>query len=537
MKIVLLRTPPHSFKNQLLIICLVFGSGIALAKNKQNEAALQLQQSDKMIETTENIYNPDLGNGYYMNPILKGDWADPTVVRDGDDYYLTSHSGNKSIPTMLIWHSKNLVNWEPVTYALNEDLKSEIWAADLIKHGDLFYLYFPAVNKGTNYVITAPRPEGPWSKAVDLKVSGIDPGHIATPEGKRYLHLDNGSMVELAPDGLSAITEKKMVYEGWPIPEDWIVECFCLESPKLTHRDGWYYITVAQGGTSGPSTGHMITSSRSRTPYGPWEHSPYNPIVKTEKRTEKWLSMGHGSLVSTPQGEWFIFFHAYENGARSMGRQILMLPIEWTSDGWLRVPEGIDQAGPIKKPTGGIAVKGKMELSDDFSGKTLGLQWKMINGDIRERTSLRNGSLILKVQGDTPLNSHPVVIDAMNNSYQVEVSVFSEKAVKSGLIFYAENGIYMGLELDGSTIYRLTGNGYSRERITEVKSKDKVRFRLSNDHNDLLYWYSTDGGEKWKRIGFVNNLINWAGSTIRPGVYAVGSGEAIFSNFVYEGIK
>ena len=81
----------------------------------------QPQQSDRMITVTENSWQADQGDGYYMNPILKGDWGDPTVLRVGKDYYMTNHTATHSTPSMLIWHSRDLVNWEPLTYALTED--------------------------------------------------------------------------------------------------------------------------------------------------------------------------------------------------------------------------------------------------------------------------------------------------------------------------------------------------------------------------------------------------------------------------------
>ena len=174
----------------------------------------QPQQSDRMITVTENSWQADQGDGYYMNPILKGDWGDPTVLRVGKDYYMTNHTATHSTPSMLIWHSRDLVNWEPLTYALTEDFGTPVWAADFIKYGELYYIYLPVPDRGTVYVITAKDPAGPWSKPVDVGVSGIDPGHIATPDGKRYLHVDAGYMVELSSNGLKAITHKKKVYEG-----------------------------------------------------------------------------------------------------------------------------------------------------------------------------------------------------------------------------------------------------------------------------------------------------------------------------------
>jgi len=94
----------------------------------------------------------------------------------------------------------------------------DVWAPDLAAFGNKFYIYFPA--GGTNWVVTADSPRGPWSDPVDLRVKGIDPGHIATPDGKRYLYLDGGRVVELAPDGLSVRGEPKRVYEGWDVPKE-----------------------------------------------------------------------------------------------------------------------------------------------------------------------------------------------------------------------------------------------------------------------------------------------------------------------------
>ena len=534
----------RNLQTSILFFLLFFTINVLLIsgcviQNKQNEFYHSTDnQSDRMIKITNETYCADLGDGFYLNPILKGDWGDPTVLRDGSDYYMTTHTATLSTPSMLIWHSKDLINWDPISYALHQDLGGAVWAADFVKHNDMFYMYLPVPSKGTNYVISAPHPSGPWSNPVDLKVSGIDPGHIATPEGKRYLHLDDGYIVELSNDGLSVKTEKTKVYEGWNYPNDWIVECFCLESPKLILRDEWYYLTVAQGGTAGPPTGHMVVSARSRTPYGPWENSPYNPVVKTKTRNEKWASMGHGTLISTPYDEWYIVFHAFEKGARHMGRQILMLPIEWTEDGWFRIPKAVDPAKPIKKPKGGVAVENKMKLSDNFSSNTLGLQWKMFGAAIGERVSVQNNVLVIQGQGVNPAESNPVVIDPMDNYYQVEVGLSVDKRTRCGLIFYSNQKKYLGLELDESGVYRLSGFGYSREKIFEAKKIDNVRFRLSNDHNDLLYWYSLDGGMNWERIDFVNNLTDWAGgSSIRPGIYSTGRGKAYFSDFKYQSIK
>jgi len=234
--------------------------------------------------------------------VLPGNYADPSILRVGNAWYMT-HSSYHQVPGLTIWRSEDLLHWERVARALRRHLGS-VWAPDFIRHGDTFYIYFPA--GGTNWVVTAPAPEGPWSDPVDLGVGRIDPGHVATPEGRRCLHMSDGWMYELAPDGLSVKGEARKVYDGWEYPADWVVEGFCLEAPKLLHRDGWYYLTSAEGGTAGPSTSHMVVSARSRAPEGPFENSPHNPIVRTWDKSEAWWSKGHGTLVEGPAGQWYL---------------------------------------------------------------------------------------------------------------------------------------------------------------------------------------------------------------------------------------
>src|SRR5262245_14329273 len=80
----------------------------------------------------------------------------------------------------------------------------------------------------------------------------------------------------------------------------------------------------------------MIAAARPRNLLGPWEHSPYNPILRTRSADERWWSKGHGTLVEGPDRRWWIVYHAYENGFYNLGRQTLLEPIEWLDDGWFR---------------------------------------------------------------------------------------------------------------------------------------------------------------------------------------------------------
>ena len=234
--------------------------------------------------------------------LMPGDYPDPSVLKDGDDYYMT-HSAFNYLPGFLIWHSRDLLHWEPVCRA-DGAWTGSAWAPDLQKVGDTYYLYYPA--GGTNWVVTAKDIHGPWSEPIDLKIRGIDPGLIVTPEGKRYLFTSGGLVTPLTDDGLASAGETEKVYEGWEYPQEWDTECMCLESPKLTWHDGYYYLTSAEGGTAGPATSHMVVCARSKSVYGPWENSPYNPIVHTYSADNKWWSKGHGTIVEGPGGQWWL---------------------------------------------------------------------------------------------------------------------------------------------------------------------------------------------------------------------------------------
>ena len=104
---------------------------------------------------------------------------------------------------------------------------------------------------------------------------------IHDQNGNRFLMMDNGMLVPLAADGLSIAGPAKKVYEGWTYPEEWDVEGFCLEGPKIKKIGKYYYMLSAEGGTAGPPTSHMVVVARSENLSGPWENSPYNPLIHT----------------------------------------------------------------------------------------------------------------------------------------------------------------------------------------------------------------------------------------------------------------
>ena len=194
--------------------------------------------------------------------ILAGDYADPSIMREGKDFYMT-HSMFNYNPGFLIWHSQDLVNWEPVCRVATKQL-SNAWAPELFKLNGKYYLYYPANKKV--WMCTADNIAGPWTTPIEVEGSeGIDPGHIVDDQGNRYLFVHKGRMARLNAEGTALMTPLKTVHKGWDIPKEWVTEGKWpekyLESPKLIRHNGYYYLTSAEGGTAGPATSHMIVSA------------------------------------------------------------------------------------------------------------------------------------------------------------------------------------------------------------------------------------------------------------------------------------
>jgi xylan 1,4-beta-xylosidase len=487
----------------------------------------------------------DLGNGFYLNPIVAGDRPDPSILKDGDDYYMT-FSSFEAYPGLTIWHSKDLVNWQPIASALTHYIGS-VWAPELVKHAGRYYLYIPAKLPGNNniYVIHAEHIRGPWSAPVALGNERIDPGHIVGEDGKRYLFLSGGDRVRLSDDGLRIEGKLEHVYDGWKYPEHWDVESYAQEGPKMLRRGDYFYMTLALGGTAGPPTGHMVVSARSKSIHGPWENSPYNPIIRTESAAEKWWSKGHATLVEGPTpGQWFMMYHGYENGFHTLGRQTLLSAIEWTADGWFRArPQDIGQ--PLPKPAGGSAGSHGLALSDDFSTDKLGLQWSFFRGGANERERLRyrDGLLELSAKGSSPADSSPLSFIAGDQAYQVEVDLDVDPGAQGGLLLFYNDKLYAGVGLAqrGLQLHRYGMDQRWSARPAGMTG-NPLRIRLTNKRHIVTIHTSVDGGKTWHKYGTqmevsgYHHNVAYGFMSLRPALYAAGQGKVRFRDLVYRAL-
>ncbi len=321
------------------------------------------------------VWNPDCGNGNYINPVLFADYSDPDVCAVGKDYYLTASSFNCT-PGLPILHSRDLVNWKIIGYALQYLEPKElfdkpahgkgVWAPSIRHHDGLFYIYWGDPDQGI-FMVTAERPEGPWTtpRCVIQGRGMIDPCPLWDKEGRCF--LVNGwansragfnsvlSMRELSADGTTAISLPRIVFDGGQ-------ENHTTEGPKLYQRDGYYWILCPAGGVE---QGWQL-AMRSRSIYGPYEWKRVLWQGKTD------INGPHqGAWVHTAYGEdWFLHF----NDKGAYGRVVFLQPINWSS-GW---PIMGDQGEPYttyRKPKSDSTTRTNPQESDDFSNG-LGLQWQ-----------------------------------------------------------------------------------------------------------------------------------------------------------------
>lgn len=335
----------------------------------------------------EILWESDLGNGRFKNPILFADYSDPDVIRVGDTYYLTASSFNYT-PGLPILTSHDLVNWKLVNYAVNNITEKRydvprhsegVWAPAIRYHDGMFYIYYGMPDEGI-YVVRTRDPLGEWEKPVCVLAGKglIDSCPFWDEDGRAYIiHGYAKSRIgfksilgifEMSPDGLKAITEDHFVFDG----NDENHPAITIEGPKVYKRNGYYYIWAPAGGVK---TGYQV-ALRSKNIYGPYEIK----TVMHQGNTE--INGPHqGGLVDTVNGdEWFIHFQ--DMGL--YGRICHLQPVTWKED-WPIVgvnPDDNNCGEPLiegDKPNTGISDEIEyLQASDEFEGGQYGLQWQWL---------------------------------------------------------------------------------------------------------------------------------------------------------------
>jgi alpha-N-arabinofuranosidase len=425
------------------------------------------------------------GTQEYRNPVIRGFHPDPSICRNGDDYYLAT-STFEYFPGVPIFHSKDLINWRKIGHALTrtsqlnlDGRKSSkgIFAPTLRCGNGQFYMITTDMEGAGNFIVHTRDPAGPWSEPIKVQEPSfhMDPSLLFDDDGKVYYTRHEGNErggivqaeIDVATGQLKG--ELKRIWNGtggvWP------------EGPHLYKINGWYYLLIAEGGTS---YDHTVTMARAKTPWGPFEAAPNNPVFTHRDRPDLPLqATGHADLVQTPEGRWFMVMLGIRPVGRDhhLGRETLLAPVEWTGDGWLKVNGGAPLSESMR--VAGLPPRHpwpKAPVRDDFDARTLGLEWTFVRGPGEGLYSLTAKPGTLRLKGNQVSLSEigtPAFIGRRQTELHARAATLLDFAPTS-----AEQSAGLALRMNEDHHYQLlvsgSGKGRTIRLLTRVKGETAV---------------------------------------------------------------
>ncbi|MGN6292316.1 MAG: glycoside hydrolase family 43 protein [Chitinophagaceae bacterium] len=474
----------------------------------------------------------------FKNPILAGFYPDPSICRAGDDYYIVN-SSFAYYPGLPLFHSKDLLNWKQIGYAMDRPDQLELEGAGVSRglfapaisyHNGVFYIVCTEVSKLGNFVITAKDPKGPWSKPVRLpQVNGIDPSLFFDDNGKAYIVFnsippDNISlhdghrtirMFEFDVENLKVIGEEKLLVNGGT---DMAKKPVWIEGPHLIKKDGWYYLICAEGGTG---YNHSEVVFRSKSPEGPFVSYEKNPILTQRQldpnRKDPVTTAGHADFVQAKDGKWWGIFLAcrpYEGDYYNTGRETFMAPVVW-NDGWPTFDLGGEEV-KYTYPINAIADKqrepfnGNYLFRDEFNNKKLNIRYRFLRTihDPWYDLLAKPGSLTLKLQPETIAGKNNPSFVGFSQPHLKGFAAtslhFIPKAEneKAGLLLFQNEKTYYFLckTMRGNkqVVALYKGAELISSEALDQSGKD-IFFKIEANGDKYSFYYSTQKN-KWKLL-------------------------------------
>jgi beta-xylosidase len=515
------------------------------------------------MDTQGRLPYGDQGDGTYRNPVLFSDYSDPDVICVDGVYYLTASSFN-AMPGLPLLKSQDLVNWQPLGYALERFPHPDydrpqhgkgVWAPAIRYHDGRFWIFFGTPDEGI-FMVNAKEAGGPWSAphCVQEGKGLIDPCPFWDDDGRAWLvHALAASrtggrnsvliLCEMTPDGTRLISEGQVIIDGHfhhPI----------VEGPKLYRRGQYYYIFAPAGGVKGG----WQAVFRSESLHGPWE----DRIVLCQGGTE--INGPHqGAWVETSHAEhWFLHFQDY--GAA--GRILHLQPMTWGRDDWPRI--GVDpRAGEVHEPVrqhlkpvaeeaSADSADGRLPASDNFADGRPGWQWQWMANPRPEWVHPGLSGLRLNCQG-TPGGkagwfeaANLLVQKPQDPDFEVRVHVGLEEARPGdhgGLILLS--GVSAGLLLavgEEDTVIKAVSLPSREEafRVDDTRLLDELSATLIMEMRQgeaRFFILSADGLIEPLGLPIMARDAAWTGARIgllalNPGTRPSG-GRVSFQNFLY----
>jgi len=513
--------------------------------------ALSINQLDaqKTKPYVSEVWVSDLGNGTYKNPVLYSDYSDPDAIRVGDDYFMTASSFNET-PGLPILHSKDMVNWKLVNYAITDLIPKEtynvpqrgngVWAPSIRFHKGEYFIYWGDPDFGI-FMVKSKDPFGKWEEPV-LVMEGkglIDTCPLWDDDGNAYLvHGWAGSRAGVK----SILTINKMNSEGTKVLDKG-VHIFdghdkhpTVEGPKFYKRNGYYYIFAPAGGVA---TGWQLVL-RSKNIYGPYEEK-----IVLEQGQSKINGPHQGAWVDTPNGQdWFYHFQDVDAG----GRLVHLQPMKWEKD-WPVMGIDTDKNGigePVltyKKPEVGkiFPIETPAE-SDEFNDDKIGLQWQwsanenvVWSAKIPGKDYLRLFSIKLP-EGEKNLWNVPNLLTqkfpAPNFAATTKVKLYPEDAKDgkvAGLLVMGTDHASIVISNKPDGYYLQLRKAIKAEKGGEEKILNEMKLKSNEvflkvevkEPNGICQFSYSENGKSFENIGepFQAKPGKWIGAKV--GIYSV----------------
>lgn len=507
----------------------------------------------------------------YRNPVLPGFHPDPSVCRVGEDFYLVTSSFHCA-PGLPLYHSRDLVHWQPVGHAMGRpeqlDLQGcpsslGLFAATLRYHAGRFWLVGTHVGLRRNFLVSAEHIAGPWSDPLWLDWPGIDPSLFFDDADGRCWLTGNGGFLGDEPKGIyqaefdphsgQFLSPRRLIWAG--------TGAKAPEGPHLYRQGGWVHLLIAEGGTE---SGHLVSSARSRSPDGPFEANPHNPVLSHRSLDHPLQATGHADLVQLADGHWWavLLCHRpaplpFAPARHHLGRETVLAPVHWTDEGWPQIgaPAGrveLEMAAP-DLPAASLPVP-----QDDLSQGRAPLHWLGMRAlpPARVRFDELPGVLVLHGSA-TALDGTDglVFIGRRQQHFDCAVAVRlrfvpTQPGDEAGLTAYMSEAFHVALALawhEGRRqliLRRRVGTLWCVERA-QPWDADEAHLLLRADAG-WHHWSACAPGAPAQWLGdtecaFLSTEIAGGFTGVLLGLYATGTGRdasapAVFDHFSYRAL-
>ncbi|GAB3995925.1 family 43 glycosylhydrolase [Spirosoma daeguense] len=403
----------------------------------------------------------------YQNPVIAGDFADPSIIRVGTTYYAVGTSSEWG-PAYPIYTSTDLVNWQyvgPVFKNLPEWTMGSYWAPELFYRNGLYYVYYTARRKSDKrsfigVATTRDLREGFTDKGliIEWTSEAID-AFIIEENGKLFITwkaygLDKGKDIEILGAELSADGLKVTGKEFMLIKADrntW--EAGGAEGQAIFKRGRYYYMTYSGNSCCGSNCNYQVGLARAEKLQGPWEKYAKNPVMVSDNN---WKCPGHGTVVETPDGRYFYLHHAY-NGVdfTNVGRQGLLSELVWDDKTqWPAFRYGTTAPAQAESPFGSVQKKGQ-DLRFDFSGTTSEVPWVWDVSQTKPSFSVKDGQL--QLAGTSTATGSFLGLVIPKGTYKFSADVNPESNLLQSICLYgdADNALGLGVRKNALELWQV----------------------------------------------------------------------------------